>query len=201
MKKVYLFYLYDEQDKMNNKIYPAVNGLDIIKGNKYYHVLYAWTPNKEIRKRFKNLRDMTKFREVIHEIPKEDFDKFSDENSDTFLEDRVITTKSFNDKRVIIKRNVYILSTGKELDIMVDESIYIMRKRLECLVSSNIYLREAYFSNIYSEALNFFKLDNVMDYIYPLEENDIPFNMLDEDKLAIYSHLYHNTYRKDIDEI
>lgn len=199
MKKIYLFYLYDEKDKMTDDIYPGINGLDIIKGNQFYHVLYAWTPNKELRKLFKNLRDMTKFREVIHEITNDEFNKFADENSDTFLEERIITTKHLDNKKVICKQNVYILSTKKEIDIIVYDYHRILQKELECLVLSGIYLREMYFSEIYQNILNFFNFDDIMTSVYPLDESDsLPFDIFNSDNLAVYSHLYHNTYRKDI---
>ena len=31
----------------------------------------------------------------------------------------------------------------------------------------------------------------------PLDDNDFPFKMFTDDTLSVYSHLYHNTYRKD----
>ena len=199
MKKIYCFYLYGEKNEVNSKIYPGIDGLEIITGNNCNHVLYAWTPNKIIRKQFKAQRDMTKFREVIHEIPKDNFDKFSDEYADTFLEERGVTTKNITENHMIEKKTVYILTTSKELDVMLENDRSFMIKQLECLIESDIYIREEYFSNIYRNALEFFRFDCLLAYTYPLEEDGgLPFNMVTDDNLAIYSHLYYNTYRKDI---
>lgn len=198
MKKVYMFYLYGDKDEINSDNYFGIDGLDIIKGNKFYHVFYAWTTNKTKRKIFKQQRDMDKFMEVIHEIPKEDFDKFSDENSDTFLEERAITTKDINEFNKITKQTVYILSTGNELNNIVDNELYIARKELECTLLSDIYLRAEYFSEKYKNVLEFFNFDEIMSYAYPLDDNDFPFKMFTDDMLAVYTHFYHNTYRKDI---
>ena len=199
MKKIYLFYLYDEKDKMISEIYPCIGGLDVIEGYNFNHVLYAWTPNKNLRKLFKSLRDMAKFREVVHEISNDEFDRFSDENSDTFLEERNITTKEYNSNNTIGKQNVYILSTRRELDTIAYEYVSILRKQLECLVVSDLYLREIYFDEPYRKMLAIFNFDESMGLAYPLEETDAPpFSMYDYDALSIYSHLYQNTYRKDI---
>jgi hypothetical protein len=140
---------------------------------------------------------MEKFKEVVCDIEKEDLDKFSDEYSDTFLEERAITTKAVNDINVIIQKTVYILSTRNELDYMVENKFAIAQKQFEGFINSEIYIREKYFSEVYRKALHFFKLDDIMSYTYPLDDNDIPFNVATEDNLAIYTHLYHNTYRKD----
>jgi hypothetical protein len=197
--KLYLFYLFDEPNNLIADIYPAIDGLEIIRGCYFSHVLYGWTPNKDIRKQFKSLRDMSKFREVIHELSKEDFNKFSDEYSDTFLEERLITTKKIEDGK-IEKRHLHILSTRKELDTMVYDENVILRKQLEDVISSNIYIREEYFKTQYQKVLSFFQLNNILSSTYPLDDSDCPpFNLFHNDNLAIYSHLYHNTYRKDID--
>ena len=197
--KIYLFYLFDESNNMTTDIYPAIDGLDIIKRNNFSHVLYGWTPNKEIRKQFKSLRDMSKFMEVVHEIAKEDLNKFSDDNSDTFLEERSITTKKITDDNIITKCNICVLSTKKELDTMVYDEHIILRKHLEKMISNDVYIREDYFKEQYRKVLSFLHLDDILSYAYPLEESDeLPFNILTQDNLAVYSHLYHNTYRKDI---
>ena len=199
MKKIYCFYLYGEKNEIDSNRYPAIDGLEIIIGNNCNHVLYAWTPNKIIRKQFKAQRDMTKFREVIHEIPRENFDKFSDEYSDVFLEERGITTKYITENRIIDKKTVYVLTTPKELDTMLENDKSFMIKQLECLIESEIYIREEYFSDVYRCALDFFRFDGLLSYTYPLEDDGgLPFNMVTDDNLAIYSHLYYNTYRKDI---
>ena len=197
MKKIYIFYLYGTKDEINDKIYPAINKSEIIKGNNFYHILYAWTPNKNLRKKFKNQRDMSKFYEVIHEIPNEEFNKFSDDYSDSFLEERGISSKYIDIYNVYRSKTILILSTRKELDIIVDDELIFIRHQLECLVLSNYYIREDYFVNKYKNVLSFFKLDEMMNYAYPLEDNGLPFNMIQNDALAIYSHLYYNTYRKD----
>ena len=193
-----MFYLFDEPNKINDKIYPAIGDLEIIKGSNFSHVLYGWTPNKDVRKQFKQLRDMSKFREVIHEISKEDFDKFSDEYSDTFLEERIITTKKHDDG-IIKKRNIRILATKKELDIMIFDEISILRNQLENVILTDVYVNSLYFINKYRQVLDFFKLNDTLSTVYPLEETDsVPFILFTNDTLAIYSHLYQNTYRKDI---
>lgn len=201
MKFIYIFYLYDEVDKLNNKKYPGIQGLDIIEGKRFHHVLYAWTINKELRKKFKKQRDMEIFKEVVYEIDKEDFDKFSDEYSNTFLEERAITTKNINDMNVIVQKTFYILATRNELDYIVENRLTITQNQLEGVISSDIYIKEKYFSDIYRKALHFFKFDDIISYTYPLDENDIPFNTATEDNLAIYSHLYYNTYRKELNEL
>lgn len=197
MKKVYIFYLYGPKNEVNDKIYPAINNTEIIEGNNFHHVLYAWTPNKNLRKKFKNQRDMNKFHEVIHEVSKEDFNKFSDEFSDRFLEERAITSKNIDEDHIFRCKTIFVLSTRKELDIIVDDEYILVRNQLECLIEPEYYLREDYFTGKYKEMLEFFKLDDMMSYTYPLEENDLPFNVLQTDTLAVYSHLYYNTYRKD----
>lgn len=197
MKKIYLFYLYDYQDKINTKTYPAIDGLDIIKGNKYYHVLYAWTPNKNLRKKFKDSRDMSKFKEVVHEIDSDIFDKFSDENSESFLEERLVTTKKI-DNNIITKQNIYVLSTRKELDILVYDQLSIKREQFERVLHTDIYLKEDLFNDRYRTMLSFFHFDDIMSYVYPMDEGNIPFSTLTDDTLAVYSHLYYNTYRKDM---
>ena len=202
MKKIYLFYLCDKKDKITTQIYPAIEDLTVIEGDIYHHVLYAWTPNKNIRKQFKQSRDMTKFKEIIYEISKEDFNKFADDNSDTFLEERPITTKSTTEDKIITKRNIYVLSTRKELDVLVYNPLIIMQKQLECLALPDIYIREEYFNDKYRNMLEFFQLNDIMAYAYPMEESDsLPFNLICDDTLSIYTHLYHNTYRKDIYKI
>lgn len=201
MKKVFMFYLYDTQDELNSETYPGIDDLEVLQGNMFYHVLYAWTPNKEIRKQFKSSRDMTKFKELTHEIPKEEFDRFSDENSDTFLEERCITTKKMTNDNIIDKRNIYILSTRRELDYIVYNKNLIMRNQLECLTKPSIYLQDIYFDDEYRQALEFLKLDDTMLSTFPIDDGGIPFSPFDEDVLSIYSHLYHNTYRKDISDI
>ena len=200
MKKIYLFYLYDEHDKMKTDIYPAIDGLELIKGGKYTHVLYAWTPNKTVRKSFKKYRDMTKFHEVIHEIDTDEFDKFSDENSETFLEELAVTTKNINDNNTISKQNVYVLSTRTELDSIVYNILQIKRKWFEPILNPDIYIHSSYFKEEYHKLLEFFHFDELLSYVYPLDEfDDIPFSVIEDDTLAIYSHLYFNTYRKDME--
>ena len=201
MKKIYMFYLYDEKHELTPEKYPAIDELEVLEGNTFFHVLYAWTPNKNIRKQFKSSRNMTIFREMTHEIPDEEFDKFSDENSDTFLEERCITTKKITDDKIIDKRNIYILSTRRELDYIVYNQISIMRKQLECLTKPNIYLQEGCFEDEYRHSLEFLKLDDTMLSVFPIDDNGIPFIPFDDDVLSVYSHLYHNTYRKDLCEI
>ena len=197
MKKIYMFYLYGEKDEINDEHYPAINGSKIIKGNNFNHVLYAWTPNKNLRKKFKSQRDMTKFHEVVHEISKDELNEFSDEYSDKFLEERPITSKNIDEDHIFRCKTVFILSTRKELDIIVDDEYLICRNQLECLIESEIYIREDYFSDKYKKVLEFLKLDDIMSYSYPLEDTDLPFDIMKKDTLALYSHLYYNTYRKD----
>lgn len=198
MKKIYLFYLYDYEDNMNTKIYPAIDETELVHNGSFYHTLYAWTPNKSLRKQFKTQRDMNKFKEVIHEIEKDDFDKFSDIHSDTFLEERSVTTKDIID-HIITRINIHILSTRRELDNLVDNQLQIMKQQLESLIKPDIYLREMYFSEVYQNVLRKFKFDDIMEYLFPLEDDGgLPFNPVCEDTLAIYTHLYYNTYRKDI---
>lgn len=201
MKSIYIFYLYDDINELNDEKYPGIQGLKVIKGNKLHYVLYAWTINKSIRKKFKKQRNMDIFREVVCEIEKDDFNKFSDEYSNTFLEERPITTKIINEERIISKTTSYVLTTRNELDYMAENDFQIAQKRFEKVLTSDIYIREKYFSDIYRDALHFFKLDTIMAYTYPLEDNDIPFVAAEEDKLSIYTHLYHNTYRKELNKI
>jgi hypothetical protein len=189
--------LYDDFNSLNDKNYPGIQGLNIIQGTRFHHVLYAWTINKELRKRFKKERDMELFKEVVCEIENEDFDRFSDEFSNTFLEERAITSKAINDENIIIQKTYYVLSTRNELDYIVENKFAIAQTRLEDFIESDIYIREKYFSDIYRKALHFFKLDAIISYTYPLDDDDIPFNVGSEDILSIYSHLYHNTYRKE----
>lgn len=199
MKKIYLFYLFDEPNKMKPKIYPAIDDLNIINNNNLSYVLYGWTPNKNVRNQFKKLRDMYKFKESVHEISKEDFDKFSDENSDTFLEERLVTTKQI-ENGFTKSYKIRILTTKKELDIMIFDELSILRNQLENVISKDVYVRSNYFINKYRNMLEFFKLDDILLTAYPLDESDCPpFNLFMSDNLAIYSHLYQNTYRKDID--
>ena len=202
MKKIYCFYLYGYKDELRPSNYPAIEGLDIINGNNYNHILYAWTPNKVIRKLFKQQRDMNKFREIIHELPKDEFNKFADEYSDTFLEERGITTKDINEYNVITTKIVYILATAKELDIMIDNDRLIARKLLQRVIDTHILLKEEYFIEEYRRALQTLKFNNIISSTFSMDDADIPpFNIITDDSLAIYSHLYYNTYRKDIGKI
>ena len=68
-------------------------------------------------------------------------------------------------------------------------------------MNSEIYLQEKLFSDRYRDILSFFHLDDMMDYLFPLDDSNIPFCLLTNDTLAVYSHLYYNTYRKDINKI
>jgi len=183
---------------MTIQTYPAIEGLEIQQGRSLSHVLYAWTPNKDIRKQFKAQRDMNKFREVIHEIPKEDFDQFSDQYSDTFLENRAITTKII-ENGIINTDTVFILTTSQELETVANLNYEFTNTQLTKIANSKLYIKECYFSDVYKKILEFFRFDDVVSYACPLEENSIPFNIVTEDTLAIYTHFYHNTYRKDID--
>lgn len=201
MKKIYIFYLYGNKDELTEYNYPGISGFDVTQGNRFYHVLYAWTNNKFLRRSFKQQRDMNLFKEVVHEIPNNEFDKFSDEYSDAFLEERAITTKGFNKSNRIIQKICYILTTKNELDYMVENQQYITRNQLKCLIEHDIYIREKYFSDEYRKILNFFAFDDIMSYSYPMDECDIPFKVITDDNLAIYSHLYHNTYRKELSEL
>jgi hypothetical protein len=197
MKILYIFYLYDKNNELTKEKYPGIDGLNIIHGNDFNKVLYGWTINKNIRKKFKKQRDMKIFKEVVCEIETEDFDKFSDEYSNTFLEERPITTKALNEEKIFYKETSFILATRNELDYMVENASMIMQKLLEDVISSNIYIREKYFIKPYRKALHFFKFDDVLACTYPLDDDDIPFIDVSDDNLAIYTHLYYNTYRKD----
>ena len=66
------------------------------------------------------------------------------------------------------------------------------------LIEPEYYIKEKYFKSKYKKVLNLFNLDELMAYAYPMDESDIPFNILKLDTLAIYTHLYFNTYRKDL---
>jgi hypothetical protein len=200
LKTVYIFYLCDTEDKLNENEYPGIQSLEVLKRNNLYHVLYAWTINKSIRKKFKKQRDMNLFKEVVCDIDDENLDKFSDKYSNTFLEERPITTKTI-ENHIICKTTTYVLATKNELDYIVENNFYILQKQLEGMLSSDIYIREAYFKDVYRKALHFFKLDEILAYTYPLDDGDIPFLVIAEDTLAIYTHLYYNTYRKEIDNL
>ena len=198
MKNVYIFYLYGSKDEINSKKYPAIEDSEIIKKDNYYHTLYAWTPNKDIRKKFKSQRDMSKFYEIKREMTKEELDMFSDEKSDTFLEERAVTSKDIDENHIFRCKNVYVLSTRKELDIISYDAQNISRDQLSYLIDVEYYIKESYFKSKYRKALHTLNLDDLMAYAYPLDDNDIPFNVVKIDTLAVYTHLYHNTYRKDL---
>lgn len=197
MKVLYIFYLYDTAEELNTENYPGIQGLEIINNNNFNKVLYAWTINKDIRKKFKKQRDMNLFKEVVCEIDSDDFDKFSDEYSNTFLEERPITTKALDKESTFYKETAFILVTRNELDYMVENNYMIIQKQLENALLSDIYIREKYFSGRYKKALRFLKFDIVMASAYPLDDDNIQFAVITDDTLAIYSHLYYNTYRKD----
>lgn len=202
MKKIYCFYLYDLKENLDPSVYPAIDGLDIITGNTYNHTLYAWTPNKINRKLFKQQRDMDKFKENIYEIPEEEFDNFSDQYSETFLEERCITTKNIDEYGKYGKRVVRILTTAKELETMLDMETQFIRKKIQPIIDTNILISEKLFINKYKKALNIMKLDTIISIIFPLDESDIPpLDVFAYDGLAIFTTMYQNTYRKDIKNI
>ena len=86
-------------------------------------------------------------------------------------------------------------------EVGVENTQMITGSQLENALLDDIYLRSSYFSEVYRKALCLFKFDELMSYACPLEDYGIPFNAMTEDKLSIYSHLYHNTYRKELSEL
>jgi hypothetical protein len=196
LKSLYIFYLCDSIEKLTKDNYPGIEDLEIIKDNNHCRVLYAWTVNKKIRKKFKKQRDMELFKEVICDIEDNTFDEFSYEYSNTFLEERPITTKIIEDD-IICKTTSFVLATKNELDYISENMFSITQELLDGVLLTDIYIREDYFIDRYKKALHFFKFDEILAYTYPLDDNDIPFLTITEDSLAIYTHLYYNTYRKD----
>ena len=124
--KIYMIYaklnpndykkLYDLLPLKNNIIYEQ-------KGDKYVF-LYAWTNKKSLLEKFKEERNMDRFKVVKTEIDDDDYNRFRVDMSDIMLDDReyIIPCLKSQDKIVhfITTKNEYVEATDN-----AEENFYL----------------------------------------------------------------------------
>lgn len=130
--KIYMIYaklnpndykkLYDLLPLKNNIIYEQ-------KGDKYVF-LYAWTNKKSLLEKFKEERNMDRFKVVKTEIDDDDYNRFRVDMSDIMLDDReyIIPCLKSQDKIVhfITTKNEYVEATDN-----AEENFYYHKDKLK----------------------------------------------------------------------
>ena len=206
MKKIYLFYLH--ADEINGNLYPGCTVDDIKMINGQYVSFYGWTPNKQVRKQFKKLRNMDLFYEQTYEVDDCELEKFANKNSDTLIEDRLLTTKC-NDNGVYKRDVVFVLSTQREIDYVVFQksTIFDGLINLDAIPFNVGFLMPESFSGKFRKAMSFFCFDDIVSMITQ-KKRDVEFdnfkritlleNEVIGDHFALFIHIFQNTYKKEI---
>lgn len=194
MKKVYLFYIHDTE--VNKSLYPGCDDENIENINNQEITLYAWTTDKTCRKKFKKLRNMDLFYEQVHEFDDSEFEKFAEENNDLLLADRALTTKFISDGK-FIKDIAFILSTRKETDYVIFKSDEILDE-IFGEIDYNFELNEfilfpELYKKKYKEVISSLCFDDLISRII----NPVHSTEIDTDSLAMFIHVFQNTYKKD----
>lgn len=194
MKNVYMFYLLE--DYLN---FPVISKDEMIIKDGLSVYPYAWTSNKEIRKKFKNERDMSKFYEDIIEIENAKFESFANSNSDTLLEFRRFKTKIIKNK-IIQESSVRILSTIREANYVSSYTNDI----LFSIISENLYndcvdfIQPFLYKSEFKDSLKSLSIDDISYEVRNMNDSfkSLPFSLKTMDSLNIYITAFAKTYKK-----
>lgn len=194
--KIYTFYLHSENiDSLEFK--GVDTDLIIHENNNYDHALYAFTPMKEMRDIFVNTRDMSIFFEKVIEVAREDYEDFCDEYDSALLDIHVMKTSCDVDG-IIYSTCIPVLCTTNESDSIIYYKCDILEDiLLEPFENDNLLKGLRRLKDKYIKILNRrFSVYYILSQLEcPVEILDIP-SRFEIDEVALFSHLFRNTFKK-----
>lgn len=192
--KLYCFYLCKESIDTNE--YPAVLS-DLIKSvNNMEVALYAYTPDKEVAKYFRDTRDMTIFIERTLDIDKDDYEDFCDTHGyKQLLEIHIFSTKIVKDG-IYDKNTVKLLCTQAESDEILYNSDYHLYSFIDMISPDEtinfMLMREIKYKKDIEEALSLLMYDSLIRLTYPSEIDNFEGNAIDD--IGLFIKLFGNTF-------
>lgn len=192
--KLYCFYLCKET--IDTDEYPAVLS-DLIKSVDNMEVaLYAYTPDKDVAKYFRDTRDMTIFIERTLEVKRDDYEDFCDTHGyKQLLEIHIFSTKIVKDG-IYDKNTVKLLCTQAESDEILYNSDYHLYSFIDMISPDEtinfMLMREIKYKKDIEEALGLLMYDSLIRLTYPSEIDNFEGNAIDD--IGLFIKLFGNTF-------
>ena len=192
--KLYCFYLCKET--IDTKEYPAVLADLINNVNNMQVALYAYTPDKEVAKYFRDTRDMSIFIERTLNVKKDDYENFCDNHGyKQLLEIHIFSTKIVKDG-VYDKNLVKLLCTQAESDEILYNSDYYLYDIIDMISpdeSINFMLMHGIkYQKDIEKALRLLMYDSLIRLTYPSEIDNFEGNVIDD--IGLFIKLFGNTF-------
>ncbi len=194
--KVYCFYLYDKE--ISEKKYPAISSDNVYEEYGIQFTLYGFCKDKQYSNIFKRSRKEGIFLTKVIHMDKTEYKEFKDNNSQFEIKPRPYQIPIVKDG--IIQTDIrFILSTELEYDEMCWSAPYHINRIFDKVIEQLTYIPADIFNDTLFHCLKDDLLYN--DVISWLELiDDVP-NTLKVNTVALYFHIFENTYNIErIDE-
>ena len=199
MKKVYCFYLVVDEEEVDD--YHACDEYDWKKISPLAIILYAFTPDKEMAKYFRNTRNMKKFYEKVYKFETSaEYNDFYNKYNHYILEYHGFVSKKIENGIYKSTMENIICTAGEAGCILYYKEEYLIDELEQVLTDPVIeMLTKVKFKDKLSKILNdLFLLSSVCNKIEPLE--DINYDELNIDELSLYIRLFSNTLNNKGDD-